>query len=137
MAEAFFALGGHQSIEDIVVPLAQIPDLIPHLRELEATYNVLMPCFGHAGDGNVHLHVIPRKVLSLQEWQTLLPRVLTDLYKRVAALGGTLSGEHGIGNKRIPYLGLVLEPDVISIEKRIKDLFDPNGVLNPGKIFPF
>jgi glycolate oxidase len=135
MAEAFFALGGHQSIEDIVVPLAQIPELMPHLKEISVTYNVLMPCFGHAGDGNMHIHVIPTTTLSLEEWHELLPRVLTDLYGRVANLGGTISGEHGIGHKRIPYLGLVLEPKVIELERQIKDVFDPNHILNPGKIF--
>jgi glycolate oxidase len=134
-AEAFNVQGGHQSIEDIVVPLAQIPDLMPHLKELDEKYDVVTPCFGHAGDGNMHVHIIPKEELSTDEWQKLLPQVLTDLYERVGKLGGTISGEHGIGHKRVPYLGLALEPKVIAIEKQIKDLFDPNHILNPGKIF--
>lgn len=135
MAEAFGAITNDENIEDIVVPLAMIPDLMTELKELSGKYNIVMPCYGHAGDGNMHVHSYRRPEMSHEEWKATLPVLLNDLYSRVAALGGTISGEHGIGHKRSRYLSLVLEPEVISLQRRIKQLFDPNGILNPGKIF--
>jgi glycolate oxidase len=99
-AEAFKAICPVQSLEDIVVPLAQIPDLMPELERLSQEYDVLMPCYGHAGDGNLHATVVKKPETPLEEWQQRLPRILEDLYNVVARLGGTISGEHGIGSKR-------------------------------------
>jgi glycolate oxidase len=72
----------------------------------------------------------------MEDWNVLLPTLLTDLYTRTAQLGGTISGEHGIGSKRKNYLPLALEPAVIALMKSLKATFDPNNILNPGKIFP-
>ena len=136
IAEAFKAICPVQSLEDIVVPLAQIPDLIPALEQLSTRYDVLIPCYGHAGDGNLHATVVKRPETPLEEWQEKLPAILVDLYTVVSRLGGTISGEHGIGSKRSAYLPLVMDPTLIALQRRIKQAFDPNNVLNPGKIFP-
>ncbi len=136
MAEAFKTVCPVQSLEDIVVPLAQIPDLMPELERLSQQYDVLIPCYGHAGDGNLHATIVKRPETSMDEWQAKLPAILEDLYKVVARLGGTISGEHGIGSKRAHYLPLVMDPTLITLQRRIKRLFDPQNILNPGKIFP-
>lgn len=135
IADAFKAICPVQSIEDVVVPLAQIPELVPALETLSARYDVLIPCYGHAGDGNLHATVVKRPETPMDEWHEVLPAVLTDLYRLVSGLGGTISGEHGIGAKRIGYLPLVMDPVLIRLQRRIKEAFDPNGILNPGKIF--
>ena len=134
--EAILAVCPVQSVEDIVVPMAQIPDLMPELERLSRKYDVLLPCFGHAGDGNLHVHIVKRPETPLEQWQEDLPHILTELYTAVATLGGTISGEHGIGAKRSRYLPLVLDPVLIGLQRRIKQLFDPLNILNPGKIFP-
>ncbi len=136
LAEAFKLVSPVQSLEDIVVPLAQIPDLMPELERLSAKYGVLIPCYGHAGDGNLHATPIKKPETSLAEWQARLPALLEELYRAVARLGGTISGEHGVGSKRSRYLPLVMDPTAIALQRRIKAAFDPLGILNPGKIFP-
>jgi glycolate oxidase len=136
MAEAFKAICPVQSLEDIVVPLAQIPHLMPELERLSRQYNVLIPCYGHAADGNLHATIVKQSETLLEEWQVKLPQVLEDMYRVVAQLGGTISGEHGIGSKRARYLPLVMDPALIALQQRIKQAFDPLNILNPGKIFP-
>jgi glycolate oxidase len=136
VAEAFKAISPVQSLEDIVVPLAQIPDLMPELERLSQKYGVLIPCYGHAGDGNLHATPVKRPETPMQEWRATLPALLRELYGVVANLGGTISGEHGIGSKRAAYLPLVMDPMVIELHRRIKRAFDPLNILNPGKIFP-
>ena len=136
LAEAFKAISPVQSLEYVVVPLAQIPALMPELERLSQEYGVLIPCYGHAGDGNLHATPIKRPETSLDEWQARLPHLLAEMYGVVARLGGTLSGEHGVGSKRAAYLPLVLDPALIDLQRRIKAVFDPHNILNPGKIFP-
>jgi glycolate oxidase len=136
MAEAFQAICPVQSVEDIVVPMAQIPDLMPELERLSHKYDVLIPCFGHAGDGNLHATIVKKPDTPMEEWGEALPMILEELYMAVADPGGTISGEHGIGSKRSRYLPLVLDPVVIELQRRIKKTFDPLNILNPGKIFP-
>ncbi len=97
---------------------------------------MLFPCYGHAGDGNLHATVVKKPETPMEEWHEKLPRILEELYVAVAKLGGTVSGEHGIGSKRARYLPLVMDPVVIDLQRRIKKAFDPLNVLNPGKIFP-
>jgi glycolate oxidase len=136
LAEAFKAVSPVQSLEDVVVPTAQIPDLMPELERLVQQYGVLIPCYGHAGDGNLHATPVKPPEMPLEVWQRTLPRLLEDLYKAVTRLGGTISGEHGIGHKRSRYLPLVMDPALIALQRRIKQAFDPLNILNPGKIFP-
>ena len=136
IGEAFNVYSPVRSREDIVVPIAQIPQIIREIENMSARYGILMPNFGHAGDGNLHCNPIKPPEMSMEEWKALLPKLLTDLYARTANLGGTISGEHGIGSKRKNYVSLALEPAVIALMKRLKETFDPNNILNPGKIFP-
>lgn len=134
-AEAFKAISPEQSIEDIVVPISNIPGLIPVLEKISNKHDVIIPCYGHAGDGNMHATIVKKPEQSIENWEKTLPAVLEDLYTAVKELGGTISGEHGIGHKRKKYLPLVLDKAEIEAMKKIKLALDPNNVLNPGKIF--
>ncbi len=135
VAEAFKAISPVQSLEDIVVPPAAIPALMEELTRLSEKYGVLIPCYGHAGDGNLHATPVKPPEMPMEVWKERLPFLLTELYQAVVQLGGTLSGEHGVGSKRAQYLPLVMEPEAIALQRRLKELFDPLWILNPGKIF--
>jgi glycolate oxidase len=136
VAEAFKVAAPVQILEDIVVPPARIPALMAELERLAEEFGVPIPCYGHAGDGNLHATPVKPAGMSIEQWHEAAPRLLAALYEAVARLGGTISGEHGIGSKRAAYLPLALDPAVIALQRRIKRAFDPLGVLNPGKIFP-
>ncbi len=136
IAEAFKVYSPVQSLEDIVVPFAQIPDLMPALARLSEKYNVTIPCYGHAGDGNLHATVVKHPDTPMSEWEEQEHAVLLDMYNVVAKLGGTISGEHGIGSKRRAFMPLIMDETLITLQRRIKATFDPHDVLNPGKIFP-
>ena len=129
-------------ILDICVPRAEVAAHVKKVRELEARYGVWLPTFGHAGDGNVHTHIMKcrreggRSVpVPEAEWRETLERVRTELYADGAARGGVISGEHGIGLVKKPYLAACLSPEHIALMKGIKSVFDPRGILNPGKVF--
>ncbi len=134
-AEAFKAISPRQSLEDIVVPVSTIPQVPPILEELSSKYDLFIPCYGHAGDGNLHATVIKNPDHTEEQWQEILPAVLSDLYREINRLGGTISGEHGVGSKRKQFLPLVLGKTEIEAMKSIKRALDPNNILNPGKIF--
>ncbi len=134
IAEAFKLISPHQSLEDIVVPIAAIPEMAAGIEALSEKYGIAIPCYGHAGDGNLHATPVKAAEWSLEKWHELLPRVLTDLYRLAASLGGTISGEHGIGHKRKSFMPLVLGPAALDMMRAIKRTLDPNGILNPGKI---
>jgi glycolate oxidase len=136
VSEALTLRSPHQSAEDIVVPPAAIAELLQELEQLSARHGVSIPCFGHAGDGNLHARVIKGHDMPVEAWEALKPEMLADLYRAVRRLGGTISGEHGIGLKRSPYLPLVMDPVLIDLQRRVKQAFDPLNILNPGKIFP-
>jgi glycolate oxidase len=136
LAEAFKTVCPVQSLEDIVVPTARIPELIRELERLAVKYDILIPCYGHAGDGNLHATPVKKPETPLERWKKNLPLILTELYGIVFNLGGTISGEHGIGSKRAAYMPIVMSPELLALQKRIKQLFDPLTILNPGKIFP-
>jgi glycolate oxidase len=135
IAEAFKVYSPVQSLEDVVVPFAQIPDLIPELERLSEVYNVTIPCYGHAGDGNLHVTIVKHPDTPLGDWPEQEHAILVALYQAVARMGGTISGEHGIGVKRRDFMSLVMDEDLIALQRGIKRIFDPNYVLNPGKIF--
>jgi glycolate oxidase len=134
IAEAFKVISPHQSLEDIVVPIAAIPEVVRSLGELSARYGVAIPCYGHAGDGNLHATPVMNPDWPLEKWHETLPGLLTDLYKLTASLGGTISGEHGIGHKRKDYMPLVMDEPTLELMRSIKRAWDPRDVLNPGKI---
>ena len=134
IAEAFKVISPHQSLEDIVVPIASIPEVVRSLGELSAKYGVAIPCYGHAGDGNLHATPVMNPDWSVEKWHQTLPGLLTDLYRLTASLGGTISGEHGIGHKRKDYMPLVMDEPALELMRCIKREWDPNDILNPGKI---
>ena len=136
IAEALKVRSPRQSLEDLVVPTAAIPAFMDGLLTLAAEEGVEIPCYGHAGDGNLHATVVKPAAWSEEEWGTRLHRILERLYRLSNALGGRISGEHGIGSKRREYIGINLDPATLELMKGIKAAFDPLGILNPGKIFP-
>lgn len=118
--------------EDVVVARSKIPVLIDSCRGISEKHGVEMPSYGHAGDGNIHVNFLWND----ESEKPAVDLAVEALFKRVIELGGTLSGEHGIGILKAPYLSLEQSPQVIALQERIKDVFDPRGILNPGKIFP-
>ena len=135
IAEAFKVYSPIQSLEDIVVPIASIPDVIPELERLSATYGMKIPCYGHAGDGNLHATLVKDPEMDMETWHTNEDRCLQELYALTTRLGGKISGEHGIGIKRKRYLKGVINPVELSLMAGIKRAWDPNNIMNPGKIF--
>jgi glycolate oxidase len=117
-----------------VVPPSAIVELAGIVQDLRSRYNLTIPFFGHAGDGNFHLVPFQPESMSTQEWEDLVPVLLTELYQRVVSIGGTISGEHGIGRKRVKYLPLAIGRTQIDAFRRVKQAFDPAGILNPGVI---
>lgn len=136
IAEAFKVERPVQSLEDIVVPVARIPDVLPELERLAAHYGMLIPCYGHAGDGNLHATLVKDPAMDHDTWLRHKDACLRELYRFVRDLGGKISGEHGIGLKRKGYLGDVTDPVEIELMRAIQRAWDPHGIMNPGKIFP-
>lgn len=118
--------------EDVAVPLSRIAELVDVLPDYETRYGVEIFAFGHAGDGNIHLNITSQ----YPKERELAEAGVLALLKRVLAMGGTISGEHGIGLAKKQFLPLELSPTSIGLQQGIKRLFDPNLILNPGKIFP-
>jgi glycolate oxidase len=124
----------HKVSEDVVVPLGAIPELITGLDELSRRRGLIIPCYGHAGDGNIHVNVLYDR--ALEEEAAAVEPTVEEIFVLVRHLQGTLSGEHGIGLTKAPYLGMELSPAAMALQKRLKQAFDPQGIMNPGKIFP-
>jgi glycolate oxidase len=134
VSPALLKVRPHKVSEDVVVPLGAIPALIAGLKDISRRRGLVIPCYGHAGDGNIHVNVLyDRRVPAEQE--AVSPAV-EDIFTLVRVLNGTLSGEHGIGLTKAPYLGLELSEAAIALQRRLKAAFDPNNIMNPGKIFP-
>lgn len=121
-------------MEDVVVPRSQIPALLSGIHQIAASRQVRIISFGHAGDGNVHVNLL-KDNLQLADWERLVPEVSEAIYNLTLSLGGMITGEHGIGVTRRPYLSLALGEAQVEVMRRIKTAFDPNEILNPGKIF--
>ncbi len=120
--------------EDTVVPRAELPKLLKGVKEIGKKYGFNSVCYGHAGDGNLHVNIIKGN-LSDEVWNNDLPKGITEIFELCKALGGTISGEHGIGLVQKDYLHIVFSPFHLELMKNIKKVFDPNYILNPGKIF--
>ncbi|MCX6259166.1 MAG: FAD-binding protein [Bacteroidia bacterium] len=120
--------------EDTVVPRAELAVLLKGVKDIGKKYNFQTVCYGHAGDGNLHVNII-RGDLSDHDWNVTIRQGIREIFELTVSLGGTISGEHGIGLTQKDYLNIALDSKVIDLMKQIKTIFDPNGILNPGKIF--
>ena len=120
--------------EDTVVPRAELPILLNGVKAIGKKYGFNSVCYGHAGDGNLHVNII-KGALSDQAWNIDLPNAISEIFELCKSLGGTISGEHGIGLVQKNYLPIVFSPYHLQLMKDIKKVFDPNYILNPGKIF--
>jgi glycolate oxidase len=120
-------------MEDVVVPRAEIHRLLNGMRAIAGRHGVRIISFGHAGDGNVHVNVL-KDDLPDDEWEGLVPAVTEEIYRLALSLGGTITGEHGIGATRRRYLSLALDGAQIDLMRQIRQVFDPSRILNPGKV---
>ncbi len=120
--------------EDVVVPLSVIPDLVEGLQKISRRRGLIIPCYGHAGDGNLHVNVLYDRKIDRE--RQAVQATVEDIFALVRELRGTLSGEHGIGLTKAPYLGMELSQAAIALQQRLKRAFDPHDIMNPGKIFP-
>ena len=120
--------------EDTVVPRAELPRLLRGVKAIGQKYGFQSVCYGHAGDGNLHVNII-KGDLSEEAWQQKVPEGIREIFQLCKELGGTISGEHGIGWVQKNYLDVVFDPATIALQKSIKKVFDPNEILNPGKVF--
>ncbi len=135
IAEAFKVYSPVQSLEDIVVPMARIPEMIPELERMSAEYGMQIPCYGHAGDGNLHATLVKDPAMDMATWHRNEVACLRELYRITGKLGGKISGEHGIGIKRKAFLAELIDPVELKLMRGIKLAWDPNNIMNPGKIF--
>ncbi|MGD8371539.1 MAG: FAD-linked oxidase C-terminal domain-containing protein [Syntrophobacterales bacterium] len=133
VSPALFKLNPHKVSEDIAVPRSRIPDIVAKLEEIGERFRLIILCFGHAGDGNVHVNIMLNRNDADEVART--EQAVNEIFQATLALGGTLSGEHGIGITKIPYLGMEIDKLGLEAMRRIKKAFDPRGILNPGKIF--
>lgn len=118
---------------DVVVPRARVPELVAAVKRVGGVHGLGTACFGHAGDGNVHVNLL-RDDLDETTWQRVMPRALSEVMDVTARLGGLPSGEHGIGVLKKDLLRRFLHPRALDLMRGIKDVFDPVGILNPGKV---
>lgn len=120
--------------EDTVVPRAELAKLLKGVKDIGSKYGFRSVCYGHAGDGNLHVNIV-KGDMSDQKWNEELPNGIREIFELVKQLGGTISGEHGIGLVQKSYMDVVFSEGELELQKAIKRVFDPNGILNPGKIF--
>ncbi|MFC0469783.1 FAD-binding oxidoreductase [Halalkalibacter kiskunsagensis] len=134
VSPAITELGPTKISEDATVPRSQIPAMMERLKEIREKYQLTLVVFGHAGDGNMHPNIITDK-RNIEEMKRVEDAV-SEIFEVAVELGGTLSGEHGIGTLKAPYLEMELGEAGVDLMKSIKEAWDPNHILNPGKIFP-
>ncbi|MGA2363439.1 MAG: FAD-binding oxidoreductase [Candidatus Aminicenantales bacterium] len=133
---------GTVEILDISVPRAEIAGHVRKVGEIARKYDIWLPTFGHAADGNIHTHIMKARYMNgrmvpvpVSEWRDKVDKVREELFRDCRERGGVISGEHGIGLVKKPYLSLVLDEKQIDLMRGIKKVFDPAGIMNPGKIF--
>ena len=121
--------------EDTVVPRYELPKLLFGIKEIGSKYGFKSVCYGHAGDGNLHVNII-KGDMSDENWNTEVTKGIREIFELTVSLKGTLSGEHGIGYVQKNYMDIAFSKTQLQLMEGIKSIFDPNGILNPGKIFP-
>jgi glycolate oxidase len=124
--------GSKKLNEDITVPRSKLPELLEKIAEVGKKYDIQIPCFGHTGDGNVHTNVMVDK--NDPKAVEIGHKAIEEIFKITVEMGGTLSGEHGIGLSKAPFMNLAFSEAEIELFKSIKKAFDPNNILNPGKM---
>jgi glycolate oxidase len=120
--------------EDVVVPRGNLPSLISGIKKIGKQYGFNTVCYGHLGDGNLHVDILKEQI-SEQDWNSKVVDGIGDIFKLAVQLGGTLSGEHGIGIAKRQYMPIAMREANLALMRGIKKAFDPKGILNPGKIF--
>ena len=118
--------------EDTVVPRSEMPLLLRKVKEIGQRYGFQSVCYGHAGDGNLHVNIL-RNNLTDEQWQIEIPKAITEIFEHCKKVGGTISGEHGVGLVQKDYLPIVFGESHFRLMHGIKNTFDPNNILNPGK----
>ncbi|MBP9080659.1 MAG: FAD-binding oxidoreductase, partial [Flavobacteriales bacterium] len=121
--------------EDTVVPRHELPELLEKVKEVGARYGFKSVCYGHAGDGNLHVNII-KGGMPDSAWKNDLPKAIREIFEFTVSLGGTLSGEHGIGLVQRPYMDIAFNKAQLEVMRGIKRVFDPQGIMNPGKVLP-
>ncbi len=119
--------------EDICVPRSKVPEMIRKVDVIAEKYDIPIVNFGHAGDGNIHVNIMIDKKIPGETEKA--EKAIEEVFKGALALGGTMSGEHGVGIAKAPYIPLEITPVAAEYMKAIKRSLDPNNILNPGKIF--
>ena len=120
--------------EDTVVPRANLVKLLEGVKIIGNKYNFKSICYGHAGDGNLHVNIL-KDGLTNHQWDVVLNKAIREIFQLCIKLGGTISGEHGIGFVQKKFMDIPFEPSNLELQKKIKKIFDPNNILNPGKVF--
>jgi glycolate oxidase len=121
--------------EDTVVPRYELPKLLAGIKAIGTKYGFKSVCYGHAGDGNLHVNIV-KENMSEEAWTTEIPKGIREIFELTVSLKGTLSGEHGIGYVQKNYMDIAFSKVQMDLMRSIKNVFDPNNILNPGKIFP-
>jgi len=134
VSPALYHISPRKMGEDIVVPRNRIPQMLTSLRRLSEDTGIKIVNFGHAGDGNIHVNLMIDR--SNEEEYRKAEALVREIFKLTLSLGGTISGEHGVGITKAPYIGMEIKKSELALMKGIKKLFDPKNILNPGKIFP-
>lgn len=131
-SQAISIYGSKKLNEDITVPRSKLPTLLSEIDKISKKYSIKIPCFGHTGDGNVHTNVMVDK--ENKEQIEIGHKAIEEIFKISVELGGTLSGEHGIGLSKAPYMGIAFSDEEMNLFRSLKNAFDPNNILNPGKM---
>ncbi len=134
LSPALRSIAPHKINEDVVVPVSRVPDLVAAVADISKRSGIPIVTFGHAGNGNLHVNLMFDPANAAQA--AAAPTALADVFDRVIALGGTLSGEHGIGIAKRPFMSKAISPATLAMMHAIKTQFDPDGILNPGKLLP-
>ena len=133
VGEAVKKLGPYAE-EDCAVPRSRMPELLRSVRDVAARHGLTAVCYGHAADGNIHVNVV-QPPGGRELWLSRRDAAVEEIFRAVVALGGTITGEHGVGLTQRAYMRLRHSPEVLGAMRAVKSLFDPDGLLNPGKIF--
>jgi glycolate oxidase len=134
IGEAVKAMSAYKE-EDTVVPRMRLPDLVQAVREITKKHGLTAVSYGHVGDGNLHVNIL-RGTLGEEAWRRGIEPAVRELFERTVAMGGQITGEHGVGYVQKNYLGIAYPPHYIDLLRQVKKVFDPLGILNPGKILP-